>query len=141
MREPLIDPILGRLTWDEPMGSWYGEVELFPGYRIEVCIDVDGTCGSQEIILSQAYAWVARLREREAEYRRWIAEQAVNGRWNTDEPMTTEDIEKLLRVALLLCETDGSARVYWDDDGVLYCDHGFCTKLDASGTCLEVRGN
>ena len=41
MADPVIDPILGRLTWDEPMGSWFGEVELFPDCRIEVLIDFD----------------------------------------------------------------------------------------------------
>jgi hypothetical protein len=141
MGDALFDPILGPLTWDEAMGSWFGEVELFPGHRIEVFIDFDKNCDSQEAVLLQAREWVARIRQHEPEYRRWVADQVVEGRWNTDEPMTTGDIERLLRVASLVCAPDGSAQVYWDDDDVLYYGHGFYTQLDAGGACVEIRGN
>lgn len=107
MGDAASDLILGRLTWDESMGSWVGAVELFPGHQIEVFIDFDKNCDSQEVVLSQARAWVARVQQREPEYRRWVAGQLVEGRWNTDEPMTSADIERLLRVASLVCAPDG----------------------------------
>jgi hypothetical protein len=114
---------------------------LFPGHWIEVFIDFDRNSDSQEAVLSQTRAWVARVRQYEPEYRRWIADQVVEDRWDTDEPMTAGDIERLLRVASLECAADGSARVYWDDNDVLYDGQGFFTQLDAKGTCLKVRGN
>jgi hypothetical protein len=141
MGESLIDPILGRLTWDEAMGSWFGELEVLAGQRIEVFIDFDKKRDSWEVVLSQARAWVVRIRQREPGYRRRTADQLAEGRWNKDEPMTTAAIEGLLRLASLVSARDGSAQVYWDDADVLFYGHGFSTQLSASGACLEIRGN
>jgi hypothetical protein len=123
------------------MGSWCGEVELFPGHQIEVIIDFDRSHDSKATVLSQARAWVARVRRHEPEYRRWVADQVEEERRNTDEPMIADDIERLLRVATLECASDGSARVYWEDDDVLYDGLGFYTQLDAKGTCVGIHGN
>lgn len=139
MEEALSDPVLGRLLWDEEMGWWIGETELFPSQRIELFIDFDRERESREAVLSKARVWIARVRQREPEYRRWAAGQLVGGRWNLDEPMTAADIEGLLRLLSMVCASDGSAQMYWDDEDVLYYGHGFYTQLAPDGECVEVR--
>jgi hypothetical protein len=139
MGEALEDATLGRLTWDQEMDWWVGELELFPGHRIELFVDFNVEQESQDAVLSQARWWLARVRQRESEYRAWSAEQLVAGRWNKDEPMTAADIEMLLRLASLECSSDGSARVYWDDEDLLFYGHGIYTQLNVSGECMEVR--
>jgi hypothetical protein len=52
--------------------------------------------------------------------------------------MTAEDIGKLLRLLSIECESDGSARLYWHDEDVLFYGHGFYTQFAPSGECVEV---
>jgi hypothetical protein len=137
MGEGLEDLVLGRLAWDEEMDWWVGELDLFPGHQIEVFVEFYEEAGSREVVVSRAREWVARVRRREPEYRAWSAARLVEGRWNQDEPMTAADIERLLRLASLECSSDGSARVYWEDEDVLFYGHGFYTQLDAGGECVE----
>jgi hypothetical protein len=94
---------------------------------------------AREARLVQAREWLLRLREGEPEYRGWSAQRLVDGRWNKDEPMTAEGIGHLLRLLSIECESDGSARLYREDEDMLFCGHGIYTKLDARGDCVQVR--
>jgi len=89
-------------------------------------------------VLAQARAWVDRVRQRASEYRAWTAARSLEGRWNLGEPMTIEDVHRLLRLLSIVCETDGSARLYWDDQDVLFGGHGFSTRLSPAGECIEL---
>src|SRR5690349_105849 len=95
------DPLLGRLDWDAKLDWWVGSVEYAPGHRIEVFVnhDFDGGRPAEEV--AAAGCSLARVREREVEYRRWSADRLHGRRWNKDEPMTPADIAELLRVASL----------------------------------------
>src|SRR2546430_2415155 len=100
MPESINDPVLGHLDWDERLDWWVGSIEFAPGHQIEVFVVHDYDIEpAQEIALARQ--GLVRAREREAEYRRWAAAQLHGKRWNTDEPMTVEDIAELLRVASL----------------------------------------
>jgi hypothetical protein len=137
MGEALHDPVFGNLVWDESMDWWICELDLIPGCPIEVFIDFNGDEGSRAEVLSQATRGLARLRERESEYRRWTAEQLVERRWNKEEPMTVANISDLLQVASVLFLEDGRARIYWDDDDVLFFGHNVTTELDTHGRCIS----
>jgi hypothetical protein len=137
--DTLEDDVLGRLVWDEEMDWWVGEVDLFPGHRIEVFIEFDEENDSRDVVLFQAREWVGRLRRQEPAYRAWAAERLLEGRWNKDEPMTATEIEQLLSLASLECSSDGAARLYWDDEDVLFYGHGIYTQHAAEGSCVELR--
>jgi hypothetical protein len=143
MCENVEDPVLGHLSWDDEFHWWRATINLHPGHQIEVIVDYDiefnEAIDAQGTRMAQAREWIARVRQREPEYRMWTAEQLLGGRWNLDEPMTVEDIRQLLHPLSIECESDSSARVYWDDDDVLYYGHGFYTQLGAGGECIEVR--
>jgi hypothetical protein len=139
MADDLHDPQLGHLVWDEEMDWWISEVELRPGYPIEVIVEYHEESDEREVVLSQARSWLTRVRQREPEYRRWAAEQLLDRRWNTDERMSAEDLVDLLRAHSVVCAADGTASVYWDDDDVLFSGHGLYTQLGADGECIEVR--
>jgi hypothetical protein len=136
MGEALQDPVLGKLTWDESMDWWVGELELYPGRRIEVFIDFNEEEDSQAEVFSRARCGLTRFREREPEYRRWTAAELLEGRWNKVELMTVSDITELLQVASILFLQDGRARVYWDDEDVLFFGHNVTTELDPNGECI-----
>src|SRR5687768_14806512 len=138
MDEVLDDPVLGGLTWDDTMDWWAGELELVPGHSIEVFVSFEAETDSRDAVLAQAREWVARVRRREPEYRTWTAAQLVDGRWNLEEAMTAADIRELLRPASLECAADGSARLYWEDEDVLFFGHGFYTQVDAGGECVDM---
>jgi hypothetical protein len=138
MGEVLEDPVLGRLTSDEAVGWWFGGVELFPGSPIAVYIYFGGEAASRDAVLSRGREWVARLRQREPEYRAWSAARLVGGHLNEDDPRTAADVERLLRPASLLCAPDGSAWVYWDDQDALFYDCALYTQLAPDGGCAEV---
>jgi hypothetical protein len=38
MRDPFIDSLFGKLTWNARVGWWFGEVALTPKHTIEVYI-------------------------------------------------------------------------------------------------------
>ena len=143
MAEVLDDPVLGRLAWDDEFHWWTAEVELRPGQEVEViiCYDHEFNIGidARQARLIQARDWVLRIRKREAAYLTWSAQQLVDRRWNKDEPMTAQDIGQLLRLLSIECDSDGSARLNWDDEDVLFCGHGIYTQLAPSGECVAVR--
>jgi hypothetical protein len=137
MGEALKDPVLGNLAWIESMQWWIGEVDVVPGNRIELFVDFDAEKDSEAVVLSQARHGLQRLREREPEYRRWTAGRLIERRWNKEEPMTVTDISELLRVASILFLQDGRARIYWDDQDVLFAGHNLTTELDIGGQCVS----
>jgi hypothetical protein len=89
--------------------------------------------------LSCVRAGLERIRSKGPEYRRWTAEEVVDDRWNSEEPMTVEEIAELLRLASIDFHSDGGAALYWDDQDRLYGGHNLITELDAEGRCTEVR--
>ncbi len=137
--ESIDDPAFGPLRWDERLGWWTGSVELAPGHRVEV--QVDHAPGVEQIAeeVAAARECLARVREREAEYRRCSAAELSTKRWNTDEPMTPADIENLLRVASLYLRPDGSARIYWDDGDALFWGNNLFTEVGPDGAYVTAR--
>jgi hypothetical protein len=85
------------------------------------------------------YVLVGRIRRKDHDYRRWIAAQVMDTRWNLEEPMTVEEITDLLRLASIDFHPDGGAGIYWDDQDRLYGGHNLITELDNDGKCIEVR--
>jgi hypothetical protein len=137
--ESLEDTVLGRLEWDGKLDWWTGEVELTPGQRFALFVSFEEEDDGRDVVLAQASEWVARLRQFEPEYRAWSAARLVESRWNTDEPMTAADIDRLLRAASIECVEDGSALLYWDDGDKLFFGHNLYTELTPDGRCVEVR--
>jgi hypothetical protein len=138
MPERIDDPVLGRLTWDADFAWWAGEVEFRPGQRIGLVAGADSQSGDRAKPLAQARAWLDRLREREPEYRAWVARQLAPMRPERDRPMTADEITALIRVASVETFPDGSAEVCWEDDQVLFGGHGIVTRIDPSGACEKV---
>lgn len=138
MAQDIEDPALGRLKWYEHDDQWVAEVEFAPDHPIEVIVECHE--GQDEAaVVDQARRWLARVRQREPEYRVWSAKHLVDGRWNQDEPMTAADIAGLLCLLSIVCAPDGTAELFWDDDDRLFYGHSIGTQLGADGQCVEVR--
>jgi hypothetical protein len=136
MPESVEDPVFGRLDWDDGLEWWTGTIE-FAGHPVEVFVGHDPDVGTPEDEIAAARGNLARVREREAEYRRWSAEQLYPKRWNADDGMTLAELVALLRVASLEFKPDGTTDIYWDDDEVLYCGHNVITEVASDGTCVS----
>lgn len=130
------DAILGYLDWDDSLGWWVGSVAFAPGHQVEVFVThgFDTSQPADEVAI--AGLCLARIREREMEYRRWSAEHLSPKRWNTDEPMTVSDIAELIRVASLEFGYDGGVRIFWDDQDRLFWGHNVVTDIDPGGVCV-----
>ena len=138
MPDDLDDPTLGHLKWYEGDGQWVAETDLGPDHPIEVIVEHHEGEDDQDITLAQAREWMARVRRREPEYRAWSAERLAGARWNTDEPMTADDIAGLLCLLSIVCAPDGTAQLFWDDDDRLFYGHSINTQLGSDGECVEV---
>jgi hypothetical protein len=133
----LDDPVLGRLEWDADGPCWVGDTDFKPGRSIGVYVNFDPDEQVLVEVLSRARATMQRLRQEEAAYRRWTAERLLDKRWNRDEPMGVEDVAGLLEVASIDFDSDGGARVYWDDQDVLFYGHNVITRIRPDGECVE----
>ncbi len=137
------DPILGPMAWDAETGCWLGEIELAPRQRVGVLVEdndenqFEADISVSEARLAVAREWVDRVRRREPEYRRWLADRLVDRRWNEEQPMTADDIERLLRLVGIECETGGTARLNWDDDDMLFAGHNVVIWLGPDGECVS----
>jgi hypothetical protein len=107
MAGPRQHPVLGPLDWDEQLAWWIAKVELKPDHPIELFSSGEGD--PPDAILTHVPLWLERIRSKEPQYRRWTAEQCAEGRWNSEEAMTVEDITALLRLASITFEFDGAA--------------------------------
>jgi hypothetical protein len=135
MPEPVDDPLLGHLDWDDRLDWWGGSIEFRPGHRVDIFVEHDDD-GRTEEEIALARRSLARIREREPEYRLWSARQLHGKRWNTEEEMTVEDIARLLELATLEFAPNGTARIFWNDQDVLFAGHNVLTELDATGQCV-----
>src|SRR5262245_50156527 len=136
MLESVDDPVFGHLAWDEKLDWWIGAIEFAPGHQVDVFVTPD-LDGDPSTAIVAAHRQLARVREREAEYRRWSAEQLQGERWNKDEPMTNDDIARLLRVATLEFRPDGGVQIYWNDQDRLFWGHNVVTEVGPNGECVS----
>jgi hypothetical protein len=133
------DRTLGQLKWYDDDDQWVAEVEFAPDHSIEVIVEFHEGGNDEAVVLDQARRWLARVRQRELEYRAWSAGQLVDGRWNKDELMTPADIAGLLRLLSVVCAPDGTAELFWGDDDRLFYGHSICTRLGTCGEYVEVK--
>lgn len=138
MVKDVVDPALGRLKWYEADDHWVAEVEFTTDHPIEVIVEYHEDEYDQAAVLDQASRWLARLRQRELEYRIWSAGRLADPRWNKDEPMTAADIEVQLHLLSIVCAPNGTAEVFWDDNDRLFYGHSIVTRLGADGECVAV---
>jgi hypothetical protein len=106
-----------------------------PGHDVDVFVNPDPS-EHPSTAITAARRILARFREREPEYRRWSAAQLHAERWNTDEPMTSEDVAQLLRVACLEFRSDGGFQIYWNDQDRLFWGHNVFTEVGPDGECV-----
>jgi hypothetical protein len=137
------DPVLGHIRWDANLDWWTGSVEVVPGHPVDVQVsyvpDDRRPEETPEAVLATAGRTLAHVRQREPDYRRWSAERLNGTRWNTDEPMTVDEIVALLRVASVLFFADGSAQIYWNDDDRLFWGNNLLTEVGPDGQCVAAR--
>jgi hypothetical protein len=137
------DPVLGHLRWDANLDWWTGTAEVAQGRPADIQVSYEPDDSRPEetpaVVLATAGRTLARLQRREPEYRRWSAGRLLETRWNTDEPMTVDDIVALLRVASVLFFADGSAHVYWNDDDRLFWGNNLLTEVGPDGECVVSR--
>ncbi len=121
MAEPIHDPILGVLRWDERCEYWVGEIDLPIAGRVEVALCPDGDLGKLKVLLDAAYGAVAWLQENFGGIQLTVSQEAVelyNSAWAEHGPMSAEEFAALLELGNVGIMEDG--RVFLD-----YFDGGY----------------
>lgn len=134
--ESVDDAVLGRLDWDSSLDWWVGSIELAPGHRVDVFVTHDCDAGRPGDEIARARQSLARIREREPEYRQWSADQLHTKQWSSGQPMTPAEIAELLQVASLELEYGGGVRIFWDDKDRLFWGNNVVTDIGADGECV-----
>jgi hypothetical protein len=131
------DEVLGTLTWNDTLDWWEGRVELVPGHGIGLSLTVEEDEADAPAVAEIAFArdLLARLREREPEARVVAAEELLeiyNEEWNDEEPLSEEEFMSRLTLEDVNIAPDGSAELYYQDDG-LFAGHTVLVTVGADG--------
>src|SRR5262245_39974602 len=103
---PPIDPVLGRLVWDDDW-TLLGEIEYGHGHRVPVLLFIDHVGIEPPDAIGNARQALERFRRDERRYR-LLSGAALNWRrWNDEVRMSDEDVANLLQIATLEFEQDG----------------------------------
>lgn len=79
MPETVVDPVFGRLEWDDGFLAWKGEIAWSPNHRIEILLGEEGRASN----FREARASLEWLRSHEARVRELVAKDLLD--WCNDE--------------------------------------------------------
>jgi len=131
------DPIFGKLTWEDNLEWWTGQVEVAPGHTIQVALST--TEKELETLLAQAHPLLARIRREEADLRRATAEallELYNTAWNEGAVIDGARFAARITLQAVTFYTDGSAELFYDDDD-LFAGHTLLVSLDTHGALRD----
>jgi hypothetical protein len=131
----LEDPDLGKLTWEEDLQWWRGEMDWASGHPISVAV----SCVEKEeiqILLPQARRAFAWVREHEAHARLCAARELLdlyNSTWREkEEPISLQEFARRIKLVEIGIRSEGATEL-WYDDGDLFAGHQIAVKFDPEG--------
>ena len=130
-KEPIQDPVLGQLTWNDNLDWWEGQVELRPDLKVMLHIEPGEERGDAEIAAAgrQLLAWV---REHEPRAREFAAAELLdthNDHWNDEQPISAGMFVDNMTLESISCYSGGSVELLYHD-GDLFWGHCIIVSTD-----------
>jgi len=130
-KQPIDDPVLGKLTWNDNFDEWDGRVVLHP--ELEVVCHFTPSGGQDEQIVTAGRDFIAWLRTNEPAARRYAASELLdthNDCWNDDDPISAETFADRMTLETAAIRPDGAAGLYYRD-GNLFWGHCIIVSVNA----------
>jgi uncharacterized protein (TIGR03067 family) len=132
-KQPVEVPGVGRLTWDDDIDWWQGEVKAATGEVAELHVEVIKETPAR--VAQAAQEFVAWLKAHEPAARTFAAEELLdllNDVWNEGRPITARQFVKRLSLDSAGRAKDRSASLYYRDGG-LFRGHSIVVQVDKAG--------
>jgi len=131
------DTAFSKLTWEDNLEWWTGQIEVAPGHDIQVALST--TEGELETLLTQARPLLAHIRREETDLRRVTAKtllELYNTAWNEGAAIDGARLAACITLQAVTFYPDGSAELFYDD-GDLFAGHTLLVSLDAQGNLQD----
>lgn len=115
MTELLVDPLFGRLVWDEGFLAWMGEGEWRLGQTVVVLLGLDRDGSGDLPTIHASWDW---FRANEAYVRQALADDLLewtNEAFGQDRSVSNAEFLEIVELHQIRLEEDGSLRVLYND--------------------------
>lgn len=142
-KQSFVDPVLGRLTWDEHWGGWIGEVGFGPSPVKLACVG-EGVRDYERHRPNFLAAW-RNVEARDSEFRTAAASLLLsifNSEWNRNDegelgtPLNEEQFCMRMVPESIVLHDNKDAVVYYDDAG-LFWGHTIFVEIDSRGKVID----
>ena len=141
-QETIYDDMLGALTWNSDLDWWEGRVDMQSSHSISISLTVeddDNEVPDIDTLLQHGRRIVTFVREHEPEARLVAADtllEIYNREWNDETPLDDEEFMGRLILDDVNVAADGSAELFYKDDG-LFAGHTVLVTIDAAGNFAD----
>jgi hypothetical protein len=136
-KAPLDVPGVGRLTWDDDLDWWQGEIIAQTGESASLHIEIEDE--TPERVAEAARRFVAWLAAHEPAARQFAANRLLdlhNDTWNDGDEISTDDFVSRMSLESAGWSRNGRANLYYRD-GELFWGHCIIVTVDASGAFVD----
>lgn len=134
-KQPIDNPVLGVLTWNDDREQWEAAIELLPGLKVDISLSPDGKGDEETIASGQAFIeWIKSHEQEAREYAaREMTELAEDWRDEDEEPdeITPESFANRITLEAISMGAGGEATL-WYDDGNLFAGHVVVVSVSPS---------
>lgn len=137
--ETRVDAVLGTLVWNADLEWWEGQADI-AGVPIRFSLSQPEDGGSAAAPnIEKARSVIAFLREHEPEARLVASDELLeiyNAEWNDGPALSDEEFMARLILDDLSIADDGTAEVFYRDDG-LFAGHAVVVTIDENGNFAD----
>ncbi|MBI3921676.1 MAG: DUF2262 domain-containing protein [Armatimonadetes bacterium] len=133
------DRDLGALTWNDGLDWWEGSLRLSSEAPFHLYILAREGKTSDRAITADARRTIERLRHREADCRRYAAEELLdvhNAEWSDGNTISGEEFVRRLTPDSIEVHETGYAEIHFGD-GELFWGHGVGVRVGPDGSFQE----
>jgi uncharacterized protein (TIGR03067 family) len=131
-KQPIDDPVIGRLIWDDNFDSWDTRIQLGSGDQIDCHIEPGNR--SDETVVEAGREAIDWLRLNEANARRYAAQELLdthNDSWNDGDAISSETFAGRMSLESIAVDSSGGIELYYND-GELFCGHCIIVSVTES---------
>ncbi len=131
MSEIIHDELFGTLAYDESVRWYRGRVEFSPGFRVELCVSVEGVDPS--VAIECARQIFPQVQKQEASLRLAAAFEKLalyNDQWSQGERIDAAEFARRITLSSIAVHSEGEIEL-WYADGDLFAGHWISVSTDS----------